>query len=276
MKYRKLVFAAAAVALAGPFVPSANADITQDWMWAPHVHVSLDGQAFCDNSHTTIKLWGTFTRDSGMAANVTFTNSLNASDKGKKTVDGSITTNVSVTFGLDDGTPTVYNKNGESGVGGNPYISVGFLADAGPDGVVPIGSRIFVARCVMGASGGNQFKHIDQDFYLSEHVSSVTQQIDCQQKGPAVGLGVKGLDDGLAAEVYLDNNKNKIVHEASDPASGPAGVVTSSLIDHTGYQKGGQADIAGGNPQVDLTWVVSQWNAIPGAPSIHGVRCNNI
>lgn len=271
--------AAAVVAIASPFMPSAGADITvPDWVWAPHVHVSLDGQAYCDNSHTTIKLWGTFSRDVGLGADVTFTNSLNANPKGQHTSGGSIdSTTFSVTFTTGDG--STFSKNGDVGVGGNPYISIGFLADA-VDGVVPIGDRIFVARCVMGSSGGAQFQHVDQDLYLPEHASGLLQQLDCNQAGPTVSLGVNGNDAGLDAEVYLDNNKNKIVHEwkPGDPG-GPAGVADMSVVGDTGYSKNDHADSAGGNPQVSLTWVQvkgSTRTPITGAPNINGVRCNKI
>ena len=289
MGYRKLLIVAAAATVAAPFVPSAQADVLSEYDWAPHVHISMDGQAYCDNSHTTIKLWGTFSYDSGLGADVTFTNSYNASPNGKHTKTVTFTETYGVTFSQDPDDPTVYSKNGDSGVGGNPYISIGFLADE-VDGKVPIGDRIFVGRCVMGNSGGNQFKHVNADLTLPEHISSLIQQLDCLQKGAAVGVGVDAEDSGLAAEVYLDNNKNKVIHEATGPLNdGPAGVSEFGLQNRKGYQKSDHADnSAGGNPLVDLTWVHvgkdADGNTVRepivfdnGATNgIHGVRCNKI
>ena len=256
--------------------PPAEASLATQFGYAPNVHVSLDGQAFCDNSKTTIKLWGTFSRTTGLGADVTFTNAYPS--QAGKTYTVTQTVSATVTFP----TGSTFSKNGAAGVGGNPYISVGF-ATAGSTTPVPLSERLFIGRCVQGPNAN--LLHVEKSMYLKTLVSGVMSQLDCQQAGPSVALTTTSSSAGVNAVVYLDNNKNKIVHWADAPQA----KVSIGLAPSASYKKSDQASSAGGNPLVDLVWKKIVRNAdgtysrvaltLPDgspAPSIHGIRCNKI
>jgi hypothetical protein len=211
-----------------------SASVSQNF--SVKAHVELDATAVqCDNTGSTVVFSGTVTLG-GTTIQVTFENNFKGTHKIVKTGEADLEITPA------GGSVTLPKQPVLGGVGGNPWLSFQFTDDNGN----ALSDRILLGRCVQGVT----LNHVSQDLALGADASALAQALDCSNKGTTVSLTGNEDRGGLNGILYMDNNKNKVVHEYQTAAA-----LSISLTPAITVQKQGNVGGPGGNPIILLQFV---------------------
>jgi len=237
--------AAAALAVAAPFMPHASATTSTTTSLKLQAHLDLDTSWGCDNNTGPwITVGGTLYLGAGPTVRFNFENNLKGTHLYPVTIDD-VPWSVSVNGGQGvtvPKQPAIKQASGDwwgQGVGGNPYISFQAVDSNG----AALGTPILLGRCVQGTS----FKHVSQDWSLPAGVNVTVTGDACTNDKSSLDFGGAGTHVGAEGLLYLDNNINKVVHRATTTAD-----MGFDITDPETIPKSGHLDGAGGNPWLDL------------------------
>ncbi|MEA2499420.1 MAG: hypothetical protein QOH26_1825 [Actinomycetota bacterium] len=206
------------------------------------VHASINVHDIsCTNTGTWIVIDGTLTFD-GLGITATFQNNLKGTHTA--TAAGAATFEVTPAGGHLE----VPKQGSQFGVGGNPHMSFQFWEEGqtSPSGGwmthEPITDRIYLGRCVQGST-----QHVEKDLYLDGDASAIAEGLDCTNRGSSIGLTGNEDTEDANGTLFLDNNKNFVVHESATAAHMDVDFGTGLHV-----RKGGNVNGAGGNPFIWL------------------------
>ena len=236
-----LLVALAGVGLAALPAQASPASVAQD-VSIPVVVDVLTSEIACDNTGSSLSLSGNLNAGGLQAITV-----LKNNTKGTKEVELGRAETPAVQAMVE----TLPKQPVRSGVGGNPYISVGLAVKSAAGSWVLSGPTSLVGRCVQGA--------LPAATTLSANVpvaaAATAQAMVCDSKGSQVNVDASGVTGALAAVVVFDNNINKVVHRSI--ANTDNIVPLSGGTTHKGW---GQLNGAGGNPLVYLRFANATTN----------------
>jgi hypothetical protein len=210
------------------------AQVSQSFKLTAHADLSATA-AQCDNTGSTVDISGTITIG-GVTVQVTFKNNVKGTHTIVKTGDADLEITPA------GGSVSVPKQPVFGGVGGNPWLSFQFTDDNGN----PTSERILLGRCVQGLA----LNHISTDLLLGAGASALAQGLDCSNRGTTVSLTGTANHGAINGVLYLDNNKNKVVHEVATAAA-----VGITLTPAVTVQKQGNVGGAGGNPLISLQFL---------------------
>jgi hypothetical protein len=189
----------------------------------------------CDNTGSTVEISGSLTLG-GVAVRLTFKNNV----QGTHQVTTTGTASVEVTPA--NGGISLPKQPVFGGVGGNPWLSFQFTDSAGK----ALSNRILLGRCVQGLA----LNHVSQNLGLTANAGALAQALDCSNRGSTISLGTSQTRGALNGVLYMDNNKNKVVHEETTAARLSVSLTTAQTI-----QKQGSVGGPGGNPLISLQFL---------------------
>lgn len=234
---RRLVLAAGVAALLIGLAPGARAtpaSVSKNFNFPVHAETDISS-AVCDNTGSTIEV-GSYLSFGGLSVQVTFKNNV----QGTHTVvtTGTATLGVSVPGGL-----SIPKQPVVGGVGGNPWMSFEYTDASG----VPLPGQkpVVLGRCVQGFQ-----THLSSDLAVPSTASAWVKALECSNKGTTISMTGYKSGAGIRGLLLLDNNINKVVHEAQAAAA-----LRLDLTDIAPVSKGGNAGGAGGNPMIYLRFL---------------------
>jgi hypothetical protein len=252
---KRLLLAGGVLALTAPFIPSASASVQVGQAVTVPVHADIDATAVqCDNHGSTVDISGTLSLG-GLQVYVAFKNNV----KGTHSLETLSDATVSVVPA--GGSVSVPKQPAFGGVGGNPWLSFAFTDAQGGLLTQPV----IIGRCVQGLS----LQHVAADLGLGGNASALASALSCDQHGSTVNFDAGRSNAGLNGLLLMDNNKNKVVHQAQAAAA-----LTISLLGSQSFHKGWGQGGAGGNPLVYMQFRDDQGAAL-GQEYALG-RCNKI
>lgn len=159
---------------------------------------------------------------------------------------------------LPGGAIKIPKQPSRCGVGGNPWIYMQFLDEAG----APLGDEIELGRCVQGMT-------VTQDL-INQVAASTTVEADCKNHpGPIITFGGTVTLSGLKGKLIFRNNR-KGTHTAEESVIMDLIVDGTPLVIPKSPSDGG----VGGNPLIWLKFLQGDLTPI-GDPIFLG-RCNQI